>query len=251
MSVAALSKRRQAVTALIESGLWNTGESILGSVETELDRGSSEALVSTASGEPPTSRRTAWRRFFPAPEFSLKINTGAPPDKPETEAFRRAIAEAEAREIRAGNPAGAAALYAKAAEVAVTVAGRAQALNEKGRALRSSGRFEESLKIIRALASEQDFICDPAGHPFGLTAGLQVIETLRAMGRFEESGRSLVASSERLRNGAWDLTPAQAAFFEAEMDRLAAALSGRDRSSPWEEDYRRIKTEPTSFLEKG
>jgi hypothetical protein len=47
------------------------------------------------------------------------------------------------------------------------------------------------------------------------------------------------------------LTPAQAAFFEAEMDRLAAALSGRDRSSPWEEDYRRIKTEPTSFLEKG
>jgi signal transduction histidine kinase len=247
MSLDALSKRRQAVAALIESGLWNAGESVLNSIESELDRESSDARVSNPAGVQPTLSSASWRRFI---MNAKSVPAAGLEGKSETESFRLTIREAEACEVRTVNPGRAAELFARAAALARSPAGRAQALNGQGRALRSSGRFEESLKIFRALGSEHGSNCDPAGHPFGLTAGLQVIETLRAMGRFEEAGKSLVASSERLRNGAWDLTPAQAAFFAGEIDRLAAFLSPEGRSSKWEVEYRSQKNRMTPFLEK-
>jgi signal transduction histidine kinase len=248
LSLSTLAKRRQAVAALIESGLWNSGEMVLNSIENELDRRSQDALRLDPLGNKPAGPQAGWHVF----SFSGRTGAGSPgrSDAPESEDYLRTFQAAESREIRAKDPAGAVEIYAQAVKKAASPSGRARAMNAEGRCLRSSGRLEDALGIYQELVATYGSVENGSGHFYGITAELQAIPIWEAMNRVEEAGRRLVGIFARLRNGSWDVAPSTAAFFEAEIDRLAATVLAGGRCPSCIEEYRKLKDGTTPFLEK-
>ena len=256
LSLRAFSERREAVGQLLQSNLWMSGESALGSVETALlnrEKSILEVEDFAALGRP----KDPGAPFLLDENFRIllpKVGSENPPFSAAFEAtggseFSRIFRRAETYEFSGRDFAKAAQAYKESANIASSNRERAIAMASRGRCLISAGNLNEASRVYDELGKEYGSLRDQAGHFFGMTAASQVYEIEKRRRRKEEGLGKLLDLYQGLQNGKWPVDLAEYDFFTSEIESAFETHVQEGEHVDIIKSYRAQKQQPSPYLQ--
>jgi len=271
LSFKTFSEKQKAVQNFLESNLWISGESALQTIEDELLHFEelalkkenfvkwiqSETLKKNLSEVSAVSENMAGKPFLLDDNFKIVVPRAAPEDAadlkweenlPESR-FSRACQSAESLEFAQRNYSRALEGYRRCLSVATSDDQKALVLEAMGRCFLALKSYGKAYKTYTELSTEYGRFLNKAGHPYGITANLQLFEIGKHRNNREKSLGILLQLYENLQNGEYLITLSVYEFFINEIRAILDAELEKDESQEMLKSYKNLKTKGSSYLE--
>jgi signal transduction histidine kinase len=228
VSIDTFSKRQTTTRNLLESNLWLSGRSALDQLEAQfieveekwlnteyfssILRGDSLELIDINPG-----------MFLIDQEFQLIYPETAEDRDPYSLAFRRSwnsdyilyMGRGETEELARRNYTNAATHYLAGLGVAETAQQEALAIEGLARSSMAGQNYQQAIRYYRLLKNEYSQTGNPVGHPYGISAPLQLHAIGTLTGQEVFGSDSLLACYHLIRDGNWLISSSSYLFFKS------------------------------------
>jgi signal transduction histidine kinase len=232
LSFKTFSEKQKAVQNLLESNLWISGESALKAIENELV-GLEESILKKENFENSlrsmyATSRSEGRSFLLDDNLKIIIPLIARLDISHMEggrdfqdsSFSQAYRAAETVEFVQRDYSRAIEGYRKCSSIAVLDHQNAMALEAIGRCYLALKKYDDAQETYSELAADYSQILNKAGHPYGLTANLQLFDLMKHVDISDGDKGILLRLYENLQNGEYPVTLPVYKFFRNEIREL-------------------------------
>jgi signal transduction histidine kinase len=271
LSLKTFSEKQKAVQNFLESNLWSSGETALNAIEDELLHFEESVLKKENFArwiQPETPKESLSEFFAAAGEMggklflldeNLKIvlPQTARIDTPNVE-WRRDLADspfaqtlqtAETLEFAQRDYSRALEEYRRSLSMAASEHQKALVLEAMGRCFMALKSYDEAYKIYAGLSTEYGQFLNEAGHPYGITANLQLFEMREYIEKREVALGILLRLFEYLRNGEYLITLSAYEFFINEIQAILDAELGKGDFPEMQESYENLRSKDSPYLE--
>jgi signal transduction histidine kinase/tetratricopeptide (TPR) repeat protein len=271
LSFKTFSEKQKAVKSFLESNLWISGEAALKAVEDELlDLEESalkkEMFAGLLQSDTPEERLSEFLKasveikgkpFLLDENFEIVIPRTARAeivhdnwirDLSDTP-FSRALKAAETLEFGQSNYSLALEGYSQCLSMATLKHQKAYVLEAMGRCLLALKDYVKAHETYTKLATEYGQFLNRAGHPYGLTANLQMYEIGKHLDHKEKDLGTLVEILEKLNKGEYLISLPAYEFFEKQIQAILDAEFKKDRFQETKESYENFRSKGSSYLE--
>ncbi len=271
LSMKTFSQRRETVQQIVESNLWVSGNTALKSLENSLLENERETLslenfaslikenkgrfVPLKTEIPFGSEKGKY--FLLDEDFLILFPRTGIDEKPEfleemdssQQPLGESYQKAENFEFSDKNYTQAVELYQEYYQKAPSSQHKATALEAIGRCLASMKKYDRAVEVYEQLLREYSHLKNKAGHPFGITASLQLYEISQQMGEETKSLEAILHLYENIKNGKWLIDiPAYDLFIE----EIEADIEDRLRENDLPElqaTFRSLQSRASPYLE--
>ncbi len=233
VSIDTFSKRQTTTRNLLESNLWLSGRSALDQleaqfIEIENKRLNAEYFGSILRGDSLELIDTSPGMFLIDQEFRVVYPETAEDRDPYSLNFYRSwnsdyslyMGRAEAEELARRNFSNAATHYLEGLGVAETAQQEALAIEGLARSNMAGQNYQQAIRYYQLLRNEYSQTGNMGGHPYGISAPLQ-LHTIGTLTGEEVFGHdSLLASYHLIRDGNWLISSSSYFFFKATYESL-------------------------------
>jgi signal transduction histidine kinase len=244
LSYKTFSEKQKAVQNFLESNLWISGEAALDTIENKLldlekSAMKKENFARWLQSAAPKNNKEGKRFlldenfeiFLPKTVSSVISDVDSGKDLADSP-FSRAFQKAESLEFAQRDYSSALEGYSQSLSVAASEHQQAIALEAIGRCYLGLKNYQEAQKTYSNLAAEYGQFLNKAGHPYGITANLQLVEIGKHLNEKELDLRILVRLVENLQNGEYPVTLPVYEFFQNEILEILDAELGEDNYQP-------------------
>ena len=271
LSFKTFSEKQKAVQNLLESNLWISGEAALKAIEDELlhfeeltlkkenfvkwiQPGALKKNLSEASA---AFENMKCKPFLLDENFKVSLPQTAHIDTSNVEwerdltdsQFSQTIQTAETLEFAQRNYSRALEGYSRCLSVATSENQKAIALEAMGRCFLALKNYDEAYKIYTELSVEYGRLLNKAGHPYGITANLQLFEIGKYLNNKETDLGTLLRLFENLQNGEYLITLSVYEFFENEIQAILDAELKKGEFQEMLESYKNLRSKDSPYLE--
>ena len=233
VSIDTFSKRQTTTRNLLESNLWLSGRSALDHleaqfIEIENRRLNAEYFSSILRGDSLELIDTNPGIFLIDQEFQIVYPETTEDRDPYSLTFNRSwksdyssyMGRAEAEELARQNYSNAAEHYLAGLGVAETAQQEALAIEGLARSNMAGQNYQQAIRYYQLLKNEYSQTGNMGGHPYGISAPLQ-LHTIGTLTREEVFGHdSLLASYHLIRDGNWLISSSSYFFFKATYESI-------------------------------
>ena len=271
LSFKTFSEKQKAVQNLLESNLWISGEAALKAIEDELlhfeeltlkkenfvkwiQPGALKKNLSEASA---AFENMKCKPFLLDENFKVSLPQTAHIDTSNVEwerdltdsQFSQTIQTAETLEFAQRNYSRALEGYSRCLSVAASEHKKAIALEAMGRCFLALKSYNEAYKTYTELSTKYGQFLNKAGHPYGITANLQMFEIGVYLNNKDKSLGTLLRLFENLQNGEYIITLSVYEFFLSEIQAILDAELEKDEFQEMLESFTVIKAKNAPYLE--
>jgi signal transduction histidine kinase len=239
LSYKTFSEKQKAVQNFLESNLWISGEAALDAIEDkllEIEKSAmkkenfvgwiqSETFAKYMEGKP-FLLDESFGIIFPKTVSTDNLDVASGKDLSDGP-FYQAFQKAESLEFAQKDYSSALEGFNQCLSIAASANQRAIALEAIGRCYLALKYYQDAYKTYSLLAVEYGQYLNKAGHPYGLTANLQLIEIGEFIENKETDWGILVQSMENLQNGEYSVTLPVYEFFQSEIREILDAELGK------------------------
>lgn len=262
-------QRREAVSKLLESNRWISGETAVNSIENALLEHERKVLKSenfnrsllatkTSPGfsfSPQISKENPEQFFLLDADFKIIFpQTGSATGlenqwgkEDPTSSFTKNFKRAETIEFSQKNYMKAAELYKECTSAATALQQRANALEGWGRCLLLAKKHEEAEIVYKELYKDYGQVQNKAGHCYGILAALQLYEISKGQNNEEQGLGILLDLYQKIGEGAWIINSPTYDFFRSEIELILDAQIKEGRF-PWiQKKYSEIQKQESVY----
>ena len=249
LSYKTFAEKQKAVQNLLESNLWISGESVLKTIEDNLlelekstmkkenfERWIQPGTLEKSVGGKPFLLDENFKMLFPMTASSDTSDFDSGKDLTDSP-FYQAFQNAESFEFAQRDYYSALEGYIQSLSLAAQEFQKAFVLEAIGRCFLAQKNYLEAHKAYSGLASKYGQYLNKAGHPYEITANLQLIEIGKYLNNKDKDLGILVRLIENLQNGEYPVTLPVYEFFQNEILEILDAELGKNdyqsRSSPY------------------
>jgi signal transduction histidine kinase/tetratricopeptide (TPR) repeat protein len=270
LSLSTIANRREAMLRLLESNLWVSGDAAIKSVENSLLEYEGNALTPehflriNESDEPEPnlialreiSEDIKGRPFLLDSDFELlapkvgyeessysQWDTSSP-----NLSFNRSLERAEHYEFSQKNYSQAAEYYRRCVRSAHSAQSEALAWAGLGRSLLRLKQYNQAQVIYEDLITRFGQLQNKTGHPYGLTAGLNLSSIKKLRNKDEESLQDLLMLYDGMKKGRWLVTLSSYDFFMGEIESQLDDGLSTGKFPGITEEYDSIKKQDSTYL---
>ena len=271
LSFKTFSEKQKAVQNFLESNLWISGEAALKAIEDELLHFEesalkkenfmkwiqSETLKKNLSEVSAAFENMEGKSFLLDENFKIVLPQTARIDTSNVEwgrdltdsQFSQTLQTAETLEFAQRNYSRALEGYSRCLSVATSEHQKAIALEAMGRCFLALKSYDEAYKIYTELSTEYGQFLNTAGHPYGITANLQLFEIEKNRNYKEKGLGILLRLFENLQNGEYLITLSAYDFFINEIQAILDLELEKSEFQEMLESYTSMKAKHSSYLE--
>jgi signal transduction histidine kinase len=265
------SEKQKAVQNFLESNLWISGETALKAIEDELLQFEesalkkenflrliqTETLRDNISEFFSVSENIGGKPFLLNEDFKLVVpranlddTSGLGWERTFTDSpFSDALQEAESFEFAQRNFARAIELYRKCLSIASSEYQKAVILEAMGRCFLALKNDDEAYKIYSELSTEYGQFLNKAGHPFGISANLQLYEIEKSQDKKGKGLGILLRLYKNMRNGEYLINLPGYEFFINEIQAVLDIELEKEKLPEIQESYADMKAKSAPYLE--
>ena len=270
LSFKTFSEKQKAVQNLLESSLWISGEAALEAIEDRLlaleesalqkesfvKRNQSGILKTNTDGISMISENLTGEPFLLDENFEIVLprtvafkTSNVEWEREITDSpFSKAFQKAESFEFAQREYSQALEEYRQCLSMAASEPQKAVVLEAMGRCCLGLKNYDEAYKINNELSTEYGQFLNKAGHPFGITASLQLFEMGEYLDKREEALGMVLRLFENLRNGEYLINLSAYEFFENEIQTILDAESKKSEFQEIMESYKKLKSKDSPYL---
>lgn len=271
LSFKTFSEKQKAVKNYLESNLWISGETALKAVEDELfdleesvlkkemfagllqsktpEEGLSALLkVSIEMRGKPFLLDENFEIVIPRTAHAETVHNDWARDLSDTP-FSRALRAAETLEFSQSNYSLALEGYRQCLSLTALKHQTAYVLEAMGRCLLALKSYAEAHETYAELATEYGQFLNRAGHPYGLTANLQMYDIGDHLDHKEKDLGILVQILGKLKKGGYLISLSAYEFFEQEIQAILDAELEKNEFQVIRESYKNVRSEGSSYSE--
>jgi signal transduction histidine kinase len=271
LSFKTFSEKQKAVQNFLESNLWISGESALQTIENELldlEESAlkkenfvrwiqSETLKKNISLGSEASEEMVGKPFLLDENFKIVLPQTARIDTSYVEwgkdltdsQFSQTLQTAETLEFAQRDYSRALEGYSRCLSVATSEHQKAIVLEAMGRCFLALKSYGEAYKTYTELSTEYGQFLNKAGHPYGLTANMQLFEIGRYLDNKDKDLGILLRLCENLQNGEYLITLSAYEFFINEIQAILDAELEKGEFQEMLESFKNLKSKGSSYLE--
>ena len=271
LSFKTFSEKQKAVQNFLESNLWISGEAALKEVEAELIHFEesalkkeyfmkwiqSETLKKSLSEASAAFENMECKPFLLDENFKIVLPQTAHIDTPNVEwerdltdsQFSQTLQTAEALEFAQRNYSRALEGYSRCLSVATSENQKAIALEALGRCFLALNSYDDAYNIYTELSTEYGQFLNKAGHPYGITANLQLFEIEKNRNYKEKGLDILLGLYKNIQNGEYLITLSAYEFFINEIQEILGAELGKGDFHEMQESYENLRSKGSPYLE--
>jgi signal transduction histidine kinase len=271
LSFKTFSEKQKAVQNFLESNLWISGESALQTIEDELLHFEELALkkenfVRLLQSETPkeslsefiaASEGMGGKLFLLNENFKIILPQTARIDTSNLEwvrdltdnQFSQILQTAETLEFAQRDYSRALEGYRRCLSVATSEHQKAIALEAMGRCFLALKSYDEAYKTYTELSIEYGQFLNKAGHPYGITANLQLFEIEKYLNNKYKNLGVLLRLFENLQNGEYLITLSAYEFFINEIQMVLDAELEKGEFQEMLESFKNLRSKGSSYLE--
>lgn len=227
------SKRQQTTHNLLESNLWLSGRSALNQLEAHFIELESKALDSEYIKQ--LLKDDSLKRTVAIPGIFIinhdyrilhpysaeeKNNTHLGQKKDWSSNFKKYINRAEAAELASRQFLKAEKDYKTSLQFAKTPQQKALAINGIARSQAAGKKYKEAILNYQLLKNKYSQTRNLGGHPYGITAPLQLYALNKSMGENFFTGDSLYLTYQLIRDKCWIINSSSYFFFKTEYESI-------------------------------
>lgn len=233
VSIDTFSKRQQTTRNLLESNLWLSGRSALDQLETEFIEQESKILddkyFSNWSGENSLSETDTINDLFiidkgfqvlypktaeDKGDYIFRFNEGWKTD------YKAYMDKAETAELANRNYSDAIKNYKICLQLAKTIQQEALSMEGLARSHWANQNFGEAIRYYQLLKNKYSQTENRSGHPYGISAPLQLYTIGTLTGEDIYGKDSLRITCQRMKDGHWLISSPTYYFFKAEYESI-------------------------------
>jgi signal transduction histidine kinase len=139
--------------------------------------------------------------------------------------------------------------YSRCLSMAASEHQKAMALEAMGRCFLVLKSYDEAYKTYTELSTEYGQFLNKAGHPYGLTANLQLFEIGKYLNNKEKDLEILLRLFENLQNGEYLITLSAYEFFINEIQTILDVELEKGEFLEWQESYKNLESKSSPYLE--
>jgi signal transduction histidine kinase/tetratricopeptide (TPR) repeat protein len=271
LSFRTFSEKQKAVQNFLESNLWISGESALKAIEDELldlEKASlkKENFVRWIQFETPieslsevlaASEEMGGKLFLLDENFKIVLPQTARIDTSYVELgkdltdsqFSQTLQTAETLEFAQRDYSRALEGYSRCLSVATSEHQKALVLEAMGRCFLVLESYDKAYKTYSELSTDYSRLLNKAGHPYGLTANMQLFEIGRYLDNKDKALGILLRLYENLQNGEYHITLSAYEFFVNEIQTILDAELEKGEFQEMLESFKNLKSKGSSYLE--
>ena len=233
VSIDTFSKRQKTTRNLLESNLWLSGRSALDQLEAEfielentwlnadyfssLLRG--DSLKATETNPGLFLLDQDFQVVYPETAENTDLNLLSKQSSWNT-SYRLYMSRAESEELARGSYANAARNYQRSLGLAITRQQEALAIEGWARSMLAAQNYRQAIGNYQRLKNDYSQITNLGGHPYGISAPLQLYAIGALTGEEVFANDSLLASYQLMKDGHWLISSSSYFFFKAEYASL-------------------------------
>jgi len=252
------SKRREAVEKLLDSNIRISAETVLQDLQAVLLEHEQELLnqenfrqiehtnESSQPGGQLFLLDSTYQIIFPKVGNENQIKDWQTEVLDET--FSQTLQQAEKLEFTESNYVRAIQIYEESLRKTSSQLQKAELLKRLGRCLFKNGEYDKAEKVFNDLTNYSNLF-DNVGHPYGLTAGLQLYEVAKIRNE-EKQLEILIDLYEKLANGIWQINLSTYDFFISFIDSEILENSNDGKFSNYINRYLELKNKQSPYREK-
>jgi signal transduction histidine kinase len=271
LSFKTFSEKQKAVQNYLESNLWISGEAALKAIENELldlEESAlkkenfvrwiqSETLKKNISLGSEASEEMVGKSFLLDENFKIVLPQTARIDTSYVEwgkdltdsQFSQTLQTAETLEFAQRDYSRALEGYSRCLSVTPSEDQKALVLEAMGRCFLALKSYGEAYKTYTELSTEYGQFLNKAGHPYGLTANMQLFEIGRYLDNKDKDLGILLRLYENLQNGEYLITLSAYEFFINEIQAILDAELEKGEFQEMLESFKNLKSKGSSYLE--
>lgn len=269
LSISTVIKRREVIKGLLETNLRLAGENAIQAIEDILFQNEKEILTADnysslyplqkkdlISSEKGIKEGTAAAQFFLLDiDFRIvypKIQKETPsflldPEDSSDDELLQTFKTAQSLELSQKNFQQAISEYLKCFSLARNKKDKALALEGLSRCYLALGNYRQAEKNYRDLTSNYGQFYNKAGHPYGLTASIQLFNTFLKQNKVKEGLEILLESYKQIKEGFWALNQAIYDFFVLELESLLNQHLVEDKFNELQRAFEATRQIPFSY----
>jgi signal transduction histidine kinase len=261
LSFKTFSEKQKAVQNFLESNLWISGEAALEAVEDKLldlekSAMKKENYVRWIQSAAP-QKNMEGKSFLLDENFKIVFPKTASSDASEVDSgndlpdspFYKAFQKAESLEFAQRDYSSALEGYSLSLSMAASEHQKAIALEAIGRCFLGLNNYQEAHETYSELSAKYGQHLNEAGHPYGITANLQLVEIGEHLKGKEKNLGILVRLVENLQNGEYPVTLPVYEFFQNEIQTIFDAELKKGESQEILRSYKNLKSKGSLYLE--
>ena len=271
LSFKTFSEKQKAVQNFLESNLWISGEAALKAVEDELLNLEGSALkkenfVKWIQSETPNeslsefftaSEEMGGKLFLLDENFKIVLPQTARIEISDVEwgrgladsPFAQTLQTAETLEFAQRNYSRALEGYNRCLSMASSEHQKTLVLEAMGRCFMALKSYDEAYETYTELSTEYGQFLNKAGHPYGLTANMQLFEIGRYLNNKEKDIGILLRLYANLQNGEYLITLSAYEFFVNEIQTILDSELEKNKFPEMLESYTAMKAKHSPYLE--
>lgn len=239
VSIDTFSKRQKTTRNLLESNLWLSGRSALDQLDAQfialenkwLNAEYFSSLLmgdSLLLGDSMKAFDTNPGSFLIDQNFRVVYPETAENNSPQlitnqrswSSGYRLNMGRAESEEFARQNYANAARNYQRSLGLAITRQQEALAIVGLARSYLAGQNYQQAIRYYQLLRNDYSQIVNLGGHPYGISAPLQLYGIGSLIGDDVYGNDSLLVSYQQLKDGYWLISSSSYLFFKAEYESL-------------------------------
>ena len=233
VSIDTFSKRQKTTRSLLESNLWLSGRSALDQLETQFIEQESKWLDKKYFNDILNKGNLKQSDTMPSifiidqdfqalfPKIAEDKNDYLLTYKKSWKSnFKEYMGKAETAELTTQNYPDAIKNYQVSLDLAETSQQKALAIEGLARSHLSNKNFQQSVSYYQLLKNKYSQIENPGGHPYGISAPLQLYSIGTLTGENIFGRDSMLITYQKIKDGNWLITPSSYFFFKAEYESI-------------------------------